>query len=255
MWALAGINYCVAKVSIWISRRRSSAPIWKHVGFLVAWPGMDVDAFLFGRVEKPPRVREWLFAIAKCVMAAVLLLVAYSWPKPFGVVAAWIGMIAIVMAIHFGLFHVLSCIWRANGVKAMPVMNLPIASKSISDFWSHRWNLAFRDLTKRLCFLPLSRRMHASSALLTSFIASGAVHDLVISLPAGGGYGLPTLYFTFQGIAVLADRKRNLFSAQPRSTICGWMIAFLVIVLPLPLLFHSSFIHKVIIPFFISLRG
>ena len=79
---------------------------------------------------------------------------------------------------------------------------------------------------------------------------SGIIHDLVISLPARSGYGLPTIYFLIQALGILAERTehgRRWGLGQHWSTL-------LVIVLPTPLLFHPAFLERVIVPFVEALR-
>ena len=73
--------------------------------------------------------------------------------------------------------------------------------------WGKRWNLGFRQLAHELIFRPLYRTLGPETAGFLVFTASGLIHDLVISLPARGGYGLPTLYFLIQGagVAVLVE--------------------------------------------------
>ena len=86
-------------------------------------------------------------------------------------------------------------------------MHAPILATSLGDFWGRRWNLAFRDLAHSYIFRPLIRRTGPAAATLAAFVASGVIHDAVISIPARGGYGLPTLYFSIQGVAVLIERR------------------------------------------------
>src|SRR5205085_6806357 len=119
----------------------------------------------------------------------------------------WVGMVGLVMALHFGTFHLLSCAWRSAGVEARPLMNNPLASQGVSEFWGRRWNTAFRDLTHTFLFRPLTAWLGPAGALLAGFGFSGLVHDLVISVPARGGYGGPTLFFVVQGVALLAERS------------------------------------------------
>src|SRR2546430_13229225 len=52
----------------------------------------------------------------------------------------WIGMIGIILTLHFGLFHLLAIGWRAAGLDAEPIMEAPLRSKSVSEFWGRRWN-------------------------------------------------------------------------------------------------------------------
>ena len=67
--------------------------------------------------------------------------------------------------------------------------------------------MGFRQLAHELVFQPLHKRLGAATAGLTVFVASGLIHDLVISLPARAGYGLPTIYFVVQGLGVVLERS------------------------------------------------
>ena len=84
---------------------------------------------------------------------------------------------------------------------------------------------------------PLAQRVGRSRALLASFLASGLLHELAISLPVNAGYGLPTCYFVLQGFMIRRERK------QP-----GRLATLLRIALPLPLVFHPWFVNGTLVP-------
>ena len=128
-------------------------------------------------------------------------------------------------------------------------MDWPLASISLSDFWGRRWNRAFRDLTLRFLFRPLTPRLGPRAALLVVFVFSGLVHDLAISFPAAAGYGGPTLYFVVQGVALLDERSAIGRRLGLTSGWRGRLFAAGVLVIPACLLFHPPFVQAVIIPF------
>jgi len=145
--------------------------------------------------------------------------------------------------------------WQRAGVGVRPIMQWPLASRSLSELWGKRWNLGFRKLTHTWVFLPLQKRFGVVAATLASFFASGLLHDLVISVPARGGYGLPTTYFLLQGFGVIAERsevgKRLGLGRGAR----GWLWTALVAVGPLYWLFHPWFVMRVIVPFLRTVAG
>jgi hypothetical protein len=201
-----------------------------------------------------PGAGEWLFGFAKAALGAALVWAAAPLaPAAFWYVRAWIGMAGIVFLLHFGLFHVLSCAWRAAGVDAKPIMNWPLLSEGVSEFWGKRWNLAFRDLTHRFVFRPLAARGSARAGLVAVFLFSGVVHDLVISLPAGAGYGLPTLYFVIQAAALFAERSKVGRRFGLGRGVRGRLFTAVVLVAPAPLLFHPWFAREVVLPFLAAL--
>jgi len=146
MWLLAVAIFAGCKILTWWWRRERSAPAWLHMAYLLAWPGLDVDAFLrplgSHRVARPS-LGEWFLAGIKLAIGLTLVffgarMIATSQPYAAG----WVGMIGVVLALHFGLFHLLSCAWRSIGLDAKPLMTSPLRATSLSEFWGKRWNTA-----------------------------------------------------------------------------------------------------------------
>jgi hypothetical protein len=121
MWTLAMAIYIGCKWLTWQLTAVRHVPVWKHWGYLLAWPGMDAASFLEkGSISNPSHCRsaEWLAATAKLTSGVVLLFgVARMIPPQHAYVVGWTGMIGIVLILHFGMFHLLSCTWRSLGVQ------------------------------------------------------------------------------------------------------------------------------------------
>jgi alginate O-acetyltransferase complex protein AlgI len=157
-------------------------------------------------------------------------------------------MVGIVFMLHFGLFHLLSLLWHSLGIHAKPMMMSPGTATSLSKFWGRSWNAAFTDLMREQLFKPLAKHHGAHVALFTIFLLSGALHELVISLPAHGGYGLPTVYFTIQGLGLLFERSTPGRKLGLGSGWKGWCFVAVTTGVPAFWLFHPVFIHNVILP-------
>lgn len=259
MWALSIAIFLGCKWQSWWEQRfTAGSSVGRNLGFLFLWPGMDAATFL-GPKRQAARTdwKEWLWATVKTATGIVLLwAAARNAGRGGGLLVGWTGMLGIILVLHFGSFHILSLLWRSAGVDAPPIMQAPLAATSLSDFWGRRWNLGFRQLTHRLVFTPARSRLGGGAAILLSFLASGLIHDLVISLPARGGYGLPTLYFLIQGLGVLVERSSPGAKYGLRSGIRGWLFAIACAGAPAYFLFHPWFVHRVILPFLVALaRG
>jgi hypothetical protein len=252
MWILAVAIFFGCKWQTWWEQRRiADAGIFRTLGYLFAWPGMDAETFLDSAGDAPqPTIKEWIGASVKTASGGALLWgVVRRAPEGSDLLAGWVGMLGIILILHFGVFHILSLAWRSAGVDAPPIMQAPLSSASLSDFWGRRWNLGFRHLTHRLIFKPVRIRAGVVPAILLSFLASGVIHDLVISLPARGGYGLPTSYFVLQGFGVLLERSLLGKRLGLGSGIRGWLFAVICAGAPSFILFHPLFVRGVILPF------
>ena len=241
MWSLAlgvgvGCKWLTFSNVNWhqVSFRRTLA-------YLFAWPGMDPRPFFKNEREA---IRTGLISGGLCIISGAVLLWIIARHMSADLLIGWVGMIALVLLLHFGAFRLLAYAWRRVGVAVAPIMKAPLAAGSVSEFWARRWNIAFHQLTHEFVFRPLHKQVGAPMALVAGFLASGLVHDLVISVPARAGYGLPTAYFLLQAIAVLLERRINLHG--------GWRgRVFLIFATFLPafFLFHPPFIHRVFLPF------
>lgn len=252
MWLLAIAIFAGLKwLTWWRARKQVKDARWRSVAYLLAWPGMDADPFLDSdEHQHQPSARAWLGAIFETVLGAICLWgVARLVPSSNSLLRGWIGMLGLILLLHFGSFQMLALFWQSVGVSATPIMRDPLRSHSLSEFWGKRWNLGFRQLSHDLIFRPLRGVLGVAGAGFLVFVISGLLHDLVISVPAKGGYGLPTIYFVIQGAGVVLEHShlgRRLGLGQGLS---GWTFMAVVTAAPAFWLFHRPFVNNVILPF------
>jgi alginate O-acetyltransferase complex protein AlgI len=175
-------------------------------------------------------------------------------PSPYPYVAGWIALIGLALILHFGCFDLLSCLYRKYGIAARPIMDHPLKAGTLSEFW-RRWNTAFRDLVHVCVFRPLVRHVTAPVALMACFLFSGVIHDIVISVPARGGYGGPTLYFAIQGLGVVIEHGTLGQRLRLNRGWRGRVFAIICVLVPIGALFHRPFLEHVIVPFTRAIGG
>ena len=253
MWAIAAGIFFGCKWLTWRKACLSSLGpnVTRSLAYFFAWPGMDAAEFLGKKRTDTlePSKTQWLFAAAKTL--AGVAIISFAARGAFGAappVTGWLGMLGIILFLHFGLFELLALAWQTFGVNAKPVMQRPLLATSLAEFWSSRWNTAFNVLAHDFAFLPLCRKFGVTRATLGVFLVSGILHDLVISVPARAGYGLPTAYFLFQGVAVLTERTVLGRRMGLGKGFHGWLFTLLCAGAPAFWLFHPAFVTNVILP-------
>jgi len=252
MWLLAVTIFAGLKwLTWWKARRQIRQARWRSVAYLMAWPGMDPDSFLDSeRHANRPTFEAWLWAILKTALGAIFLwAVARLVPESDGLSRGWVGMLGLILLLHFGSFQILALAWQRAGVAATPIMCVPLRSRSLSEFWGKRWNLGFRQLSHDLIFRPLHGVLGVGGAAFLVFVISGLVHDLVISVPAKGGYGLPTFYFVVQWAGVAVERSHVGKRFGLGRGVSGWIFTAVITAAPAFCLFHAPFVRSVILPF------
>jgi hypothetical protein len=252
MWAMACALYAGCKWLTYCEARARGVATnrLRALGYLLAWPGMDAPAFLC-ETERPtpPRASEWIAAALKTLLGATLVWIVARPVLPRSpILAGWLGMVGLISVLHFGTFDLVSLGWRSLGVNAVPVMRNPLRSISLQEFWGRRWNTAFHELAARFTFQPLRPIVGLACATLVAFLASGLIHELVISVPAQAGYGLPTGYFVLQGLGVAVERTRSGRRLGLGRGWRGWLFTVFVTAVPAFWLFPPPFVHAVILP-------
>jgi Membrane bound O-acyl transferase family len=216
------------------------------------WPVAPVPEELSGKWPArtgrmpplPDKGANIVVAIAKISLGAVLLFgLARLAPHPL--LTGWIGMIGMMLVLHFGIFALLAIAWRAYGIDVRPIMDAPLKSTTLGEFWGRRWNGAFNQLVFEIVFRPVARSTGPLLGTIVAFLVSGLIHELVISLPARADYGLPTAYFLLQGCGVLVQHR--VTSVRRRAA--GRFLTLLIVAGSAFWLFHPPFVRGVILPF------
>lgn len=248
MWLMVGAIFLSCKwLTLQRAKRKSRATTARKLAYLLLWPGMDAVRF-FGskRTTSPPsdELPNIAAALGKIALGALMLwAIARHFTNPL--LAGWIGMIGMILIVHFGVFGLAAGCWRFLGIPARPIMNAPWKAAQLSEFWGRRWNRAFQQLVIDTLFRPFANSLGVVRATLITFFISGLLHELVISLPAGAGYGLPTGYFLLQGWGLIAQRTpiagRRWFNNR--------FFTLFLVAIPAFGLFHPPFVRGVIVPF------
>jgi hypothetical protein len=223
-----GLVYLVFKALTF----RRLAPA-RAIGYLTLWPGMDPAPFARTAPAAGPGLIGWgafKMSIGAGLLCARAGIAAVDLLRVF----AGIGLL-----VHSGLCDVLAGCWRCRGVAVERLFVNPAASRTLGEFWGRRWNLAFHAVAREFVYRPAARRWGPAAGVLVTFLFSGLLHDLLLSVPAGGGYGLPTAYFVLHGLLVLIERA---WKFGGRVWTLFWLLA------PAPLLFHPAFLRAFILP-------
>ncbi len=219
-------------------------------GYLFGWIGLNADEFCTRLpLDDRPQVRQWSIAFSKTVLGAAVLWGSIRFlPADRPVMIAGTGFAALIVLLHFGLFHIPALAWRHIGVGVQPIMRAPLLATSLADFWGQRWNRAYRQISFDYFFRPAASRFGVAAGTFIAFLMSGLVHELVISFPAGAGYGGPTAYFLIQGVGLLIERARLCRRRLVRHPLLGWLWTLAFVLGPVGLLFHRPFLTRVIGP-------
>ncbi len=249
-----GLLQTIKTAAVLVSHRQMDLP-----GVLIyttVWPGVRTipktrnkpDGERLPALEAMYNRGYWTF----CFGLLLSIITALAYERVPASIIGWLGLAAVLTTIHFGYAQLLSASLRLLGFDVDPLFDEPLKSVSCHDFWSRRWNLAFVQMNQIILMPALRSRMPVGLALFTAFLVSGLLHEIGISYAAGTGWGGPLLYFTLQGIWFVVEHHLRYHKVNP---LILRMAAWVVILLPLPLIFTDAFRAAFIVPLFAWLHA
>lgn len=237
--------YAAIKTAVLASGPRPHGP---GLVAALAWPGFDPRPFRTRETMTKPTRQPWIrhgLAVMALGGAGWATLVWFA-PYLSRTLVGWLGVAVILTTVHLGLSDVLTGTFRQAGFGVSRLFRDPLLSRSLTDFWGRRWNLAYVELNLAW-LLPLLRPRLGRWAKPAAFGFSGLFHELAISVPVGRGYGGPMAYFTIHAVLTYLEPRLGV-ARWPAALARLWTWAWLLG--PLPLLFHSAFRDALVVPLF-----
>lgn len=232
---------------------------WRWLGFAALWPGMRPSPFARAGSPRQPGARDLIVlgvrhAVEGLALVAMAWLVWHRGRPTMGdgtarAMATLLLLPGLSLMVHFGIFNVVAGAWRLAGVDVRPLFRAPLAAKSLDEFWSRRWNLAFSEMTALGIYRPLIGPLGRRGATFAAFAASGLLHELAISLPVLAGFGGPMLYFLLHGLLIGVERRLER-AGRPISGWGRWNRVWVIawVLGPVFVLFHRPFLEGVVWP-------
>jgi hypothetical protein len=190
-----------------VVRPRAAPRTW----FLVS-PLLATDSWAGSRRPTRAALGALLIHLGTSATLLVLAVVVALWGVSMSAPSLWLaGYSTMPVAWLIGevLGTSLQILYAAGGWLVPPHHRSPWRARSLSEFWSGHWNRWVADWLAQIVYRPLRRwRM---VALPMTFLASGLLHEIFMSVPlmittGHNIFGLPTLYFIIQAAAVVIDR-------------------------------------------------
>lgn len=227
--------------------------------FATVWFGMKPAIFArkapTSLPDAGPLVKRGMIGLIGGAVLVILgrLVWLANWPWLSEGTSFWLATAFLLpglsVILHFGMCTFVAGILQWSGFDCRPLMRSPLASRSLTEFWGRRWNLAFSEMTAVGVYRPVEKWGGKRLGSVLSFLFSGWLHELAISLPVMAGFGLPSLYFALHAGLVQIERifergKRPIerLGWLARAWTLGWLA------LPLLLLFHPAFLEGVVWP-------
>jgi Membrane bound O-acyl transferase family len=240
-----------AIVMVEVYANKKSLSFWSWCAF-VSWFGMRPR--LFERLfTKPLHGAGKLLGkgVSRILVGLFLLYLSKQTSQSLGnmyFLTALLALVGLSFVLHFGILNISTAFWRLGGIDVRELFRAPYQARSLQEFWGKRWNMAFSEMTAIIVYKPLKTKLGNQIALIASFLLSGILHEIAISLPVGAGFGLPLLYFVLQSFAMQIENKIAWIKQLTSHHILSHVWVFCWLVLPMPFLFHEKFIQEVVFP-------
>jgi hypothetical protein len=141
------------------------------------------------------------------------------------------GPVAVVGLVQ-SIVDAVRGVHAAFGVVVPPILDRPLTSVSVREFWGRRWNRTVSAWLRRYAFEPLARRGYGAAGVIAGFGISAAFHFYIVVVPLGWAPALVMAAFFVAQIPLVA-LERALPRSTPRSARRAFAIAALLGTSPL----------------------
>lgn len=167
-------------------------------------------ALVLGRVlrEKPPPrrsdLRQTLICAAGGMAAVALIILVFSinWRGLPFVAEHCAKAISVFLMVQF-LPNALASAFRLVDIPATNFAGPFLLARTPAEFW-RLYNRPIGQFLHEYVFKPGGGRSHPLTLTLLTFLFSGVLHEYVFDIPASRVLGWQMLFFTLQGLAVVA---------------------------------------------------
>jgi hypothetical protein len=163
-----------------------------------------------------------------------LVAVAFAFRLGYAHTAArWLGGLMFIYGIAGALGELIPAVYLLGGIFVPTVHDLPIASRTLAEFWGQRWNRVVGTWLRSTFFQPLARRGRAGLGVLAAFLASAALHAYIAHAAGGAAVAIPmAAFFLLQGVLLLVEQQLGV-GRWPPGQARAWFLVAMAASLPL----------------------
>jgi hypothetical protein len=175
------------------------------------------------------RIAIELFAAA---LATAGWIAAYGLPSPLRIPIRLVALAALVLVVAELHSHIARLVSAACGVRFDAVHRQPYRSRTITEFWSRRWNLFGARWFRQHTFQPLRAR-GVTFALFTLFAVSAVIHVyLIASVVPVRWMAMCAAFFVSQPVLIVIERRLRVRTWPPHAGRV-WTFSLFIALLPL----------------------
>lgn len=226
--------------------------VFQWIAFSFGWFGMRPGLFEQLPSSSLPFIHLMLKGLSRILIGLVILYISLVLEESSQLNRFFFPQLLLLaglsLILHFGILNISTAVWRMLGVDVSELFYSPYKSLSLREFWGRRWNIAFSEMTALISYRPLKTKIGVEKAMMISFLLSGLLHEIAISLPVRSGYGLPMMYFGIHAIAMHLESNSRFIQKILRHDVLARVWVAGMLILPMPILFHPVFIENVLVP-------
>jgi hypothetical protein len=193
-----------------------------------------VDACTAVALAKRAFLELLAYAMLAGVACAVVVWAPQVAPAPAArAIVRWAAGVPFIYALPEVATRALQLVAYALGHELPPMHRVPIAARSVGEFWSERWNRPVGAWLRFHAFRPLARRGWTRTGALAAFALSALVHLHFTWAAAGFTMAMTmAVYFLVQGLVVVVESLLRVTRWRP-SLARTWTLAVMLVTSPI----------------------